>query len=130
MRIQDNIDSNIAWYKVLNDSEQLFESINANIPQIINDHLSRNAYYRNVLAFKKLFYYSRCITFSLTPFGLAVCLSTLGTPLALWAFINLGYRVKTWRRLIIITILPFYSTFMLGFFFFLSAMGVFGLLMS
>ncbi|MDR4947364.1 DUF6044 family protein [Neobacillus cucumis] len=169
MRIQDNLDSNISWYKVLNDSGQLFGSINANIPQIINGHLSRNAYYSEYYGIIELFRFfppviaygfneaitrfvaffgmylllkhyviknegqgiirvAAALTFSLTPFWPSGMLSTLGMPLALWAFLNLRYRIKMWQSWITITLLPFYSTFMLGFFFFLSAMGVFWLI--
>ncbi|MED4224626.1 DUF6044 family protein [Neobacillus cucumis] len=169
MRIQDNLDSNISWYKVLNDSGQLFGSIHANIPQIINGHLSRNAYYSEYYGIIELFRFfppviaygfneaitrfvaffgmylllknyvikngdqgiirvAAALTFSLTPFWPSGMLSTLGMPLALWAFLNLRYRIKMWQSWITITLLPFYSTFMLGFFFFLSAMGVFWLI--
>jgi len=169
MRVQDNMDSNIAWYKVLNSSGQLFGSINSTIPQIINGHLSRNAYYSQYYGIVELFHYfspvvayglnqaiSRFIaflgmylllrkyvikqenhgfirviaalTFALTPFWANGMLSTLGMPLALWAFLNIKNREKTWVSLLTLTLLPFYSTFMLGFFFFLSAMGVFWLI--
>ena len=43
IRIHDNLDSNIAWYKVLKNSGQLFGDIYAVIPQIING-LPRNAF--------------------------------------------------------------------------------------
>jgi len=166
MRIQDNLDSNIAWYKVLIDSGQLFGSIHANIPQIINGQLSRNAYYSEYYGIIELFRFfppvaayglneaitrfaaflgmylllktyvikqerqgfirvAAALTFSLTPFWPNGMLSTLGMPLALWAFLNFRQKIQMWRSFITLTILPFYSTFMLGFFFFLSAMGVF-----
>ncbi|MGZ4160739.1 MAG: DUF6044 family protein, partial [Neobacillus sp.] len=43
IRVHDNLDSNIAWYKVLKNSGQLFGAPNAVIPQIING-LPRNAF--------------------------------------------------------------------------------------
>jgi len=43
IRVHDNLDSNISWYKVLKESGQLFGSIHAVIPQIING-LPRNAF--------------------------------------------------------------------------------------
>ena len=43
IRVHDNLDSNIAWYKVLKESGQLFGSIHAVIPQIVNG-LPRNAF--------------------------------------------------------------------------------------
>lgn len=168
MRIHDNLDSNIAWYKVLNDSGQLFGSVQANIPQIINGHLSRNAFYSEYYGIVELFRFfppviayglnqaiSRffaflgmylllkryvikeenqgfirilsALAFALTPFWPSGMLSTLGMPLALWAFLNIRNRDQTIVSIVTITLLPFYSTFMLGFFFFLSAMGVFWL---
>ncbi|MDR4949323.1 DUF6044 family protein [Neobacillus cucumis] len=168
MRIQDNMDSNIAWYKVLMDSGQLFGPINGHIPQIINGHLSRDAYYSEYYGMVELFRFFppviayglnqaitrfiaflgmylllrryvikeqnhgfirvvAAMTFALTPFWANGMLSTLGMPLALWAFLNIRKHEKTWISIVILTLLPFYSTFMLGFFFLLSAMGVFWL---
>lgn len=165
MRIHDNLDSNIAWYKVLNNSGELFGSVQANIPQIINGRISRNAFYSEyygiveffrflppviayglnqaicrLIAFLGLYlllknYVTKdkkqglirvvaALSFALTPFWPNGMLSTLGMPLALWAFLNIRNHVKTRVSLLTLTLLPFYSTFMLGFFFFLSAMGV------
>lgn len=168
MRILDNLDSNVAWYKVLMNSGQLFGSIHATIPQVINGHLSRNAIYSEYYGMIQLYRFfsseiayglnqaiSRFIafigmylllrkyvikeeeqgvirvgvalTFALTPFWANGMLSTLGMPLALWAFLNIRKREQTKISMLTLTLLPFYSTFMLGFFFFLSAMGVFWL---
>lgn len=168
MRIHDNLDSNIAWYKVLVDSGQLFGSVQANIPQIMNGELARNALYSEYYGMVELFRYfppvaayglnqaiSRlfaflgmylllkkyvikernqgfiivvsALTFALTPFWPNGMLSTLGMPLALWAFLNIRRGEQTIISIVTLTLLPFYSTFMLGFFFFLSAMGVFWL---
>ena len=168
MRVLDNMDSNIAWYKVLMDSGQLFGSIDANIPQIINGHLSRNAIYSEFYGIVQLFHFfpaetayglnqtisrfvafwgmylllkryvikeegagiirvGAALTFSLTPFWANGMLSTLGMPFALWAFLNIRNRKQLGASFLTLTLLPFYSTFMLGFFFFLSAMGVFWL---
>jgi hypothetical protein len=168
LRVHDDMDSNIAWYQVLNNSGQLYSSIKANIPQIINGHLSRNALYSEFYGIVQLFHFfpsviayglnqliSRLIaflgmylllkkyvvkdekaglirigaalTFALTPFWANGMASTLGMPLALWAFLNIRSREQTLVSVITITLLPFYSTFMLGFFFFLSALGVFWL---
>jgi hypothetical protein len=168
MRILDNLDSNIAWYKVLIGSGQIFGSIHENIPQIINGNLSRNAFYSEYYGIVELFRVfpaeiayginqnisrlgaflgmylllkkyvikdkkqgiirvGTALTFALTPFWANGMLSTLGMPLALWAFLNIRNREQTWVSILTITLLPFYSTFMLGFFFFLSAIGVFWL---
>ena len=43
IRVHDNLDSNIAWYKVLSESGELFGAIDAKIPQIMNG-LPRNAF--------------------------------------------------------------------------------------
>jgi hypothetical protein len=168
MRIHDNLDSNVAWYKVLIDSGQLFGSVHATIPQIINGELSRNALYSEYYGIVELFRFfppvvayginqaiSRFIaflgmylllkkyvikeeklgfirvisalTFALIPFWPNGMLSILGMPLALWAFLNIRMHEQTIISIITLTLLPFYSTFMLGFFFFLSGMGVFWL---
>lgn len=44
IRVHDNLDSNLAWYKVLARSGEMFGTVNATIPQIINGRLSRNAF--------------------------------------------------------------------------------------
>lgn len=165
MRVVDNLDSNIAWYKVLKNSGELFGPLNAHIPQIINGELSRNAFYSSFygivilftlfppmvayglnqaitrfFAFLGVYLLLRdhmlsksdfalirvgaAFTFALTPFWPSGMLSTLGMPLALWAFLNIKKRKGSWKSLLTLTLLPFYSSFMLGFFFFLSAMGI------
>ncbi|MGW9103660.1 DUF6044 family protein, partial [Priestia megaterium] len=43
IRVHDNLDSNIAWYKVLAESGQIFGSLHSTIPQIING-LPRDAF--------------------------------------------------------------------------------------
>ncbi|NWN94142.1 MAG: hypothetical protein HLX43_06315, partial [Bacillus sp. (in: Bacteria)] len=43
IRVHDNLDSNIAWYRVLDRSGELFGPLNATIPQIMNG-LPRNAF--------------------------------------------------------------------------------------
>jgi hypothetical protein len=64
------------------------------------------------------------LAFSLTPFWPSGMLSTLGMPLALWAFLNIRNGEKSWKNVAVLTLLPLYSSFVLGFFFFLFAMGV------
>lgn len=164
IRVHDNLDSNIAWYKVLKESGQLFGPLNATIPQVING-LPRNAFgtefsgiqwlyqflspimayalsqaITRVFAFigmylllKKHFvrredaYWIRVwvsLAFALTPFWPSGMLSTLGQPLALWAFLTIRAREATWKEWLTLLLLPFYSSFVLGFFFFLTAMGL------
>jgi hypothetical protein len=165
MRVLDNLDSNIAWYKVLKNSGELFGPLNAHIPQIINGQLSRNAFYsqfygivilfslfppvvayglnqgitrffaflgvylllRDHLLSKSEFALIRvgvAFTFALTPYWPSGMLSTLGMPLALWAFLSIRKGEGSWKSWLTLTLLPFYSSFILGFFFFLSAMGI------
>lgn len=168
IRVHDNLDSNLAWYKVLDESGEAFGSINATIPQIINGRLQRNALgteYSGIvwlhLLFPTMIAYaiSQAITrflafwgmylllkdhflkssgmafirvgvalaFSLTPFWPSGMLSTLGMPLALWAFLNIRSGKAGLKEYLVLTLIPFYSSIVLGFFFFLSAMGIFWL---
>ncbi|MGR3206851.1 DUF6044 family protein [Bacillus glycinifermentans] len=164
IRVHDNLDSNIAWYKVLAESGQLLGGVKAVIPQIING-LPRDAYgtewsgivwlhslfpsmtayalsqtITRVFAFIGMYlllkkhmiradkaYLIRIgvsLAFALTPFWPSGMLSTLGHPLALWAFLNIrgrDYSVKEWLTL---ALLPLYSSFVLGFFFFLAAVSL------
>lgn len=168
IRVHDNLDSNLAWYKVLAESGQITGPVNAVIPQIINGNLSRNAFgteYSLIVwlyaIFPTMIAYaiSQTITrftaffglylllkthflkdqkwmainmgtslaFAFTPFWPSGMLSTLGMPLALWAFLNIRTGERSWKNYLVLTILPFYSSIVLGFFFFLSAMGLFWL---
>ncbi len=164
IRVHDNLDSNIAWYKVLKDNQMLFGPINETIPQIING-LPRNSIGTEFSGIEWLHYLlpsmtaysiSQTITrffaflgmylllrkhfikkeehgfirvfvalaFALTPFWPSGMLATLGHPLALYAFLNIRGRDSKWTDWLILILLPFYSSFVLGFFFFLAAMGL------
>jgi hypothetical protein len=165
IRVHDNLDSNLAWYKVLADSGQIAGSVTAEVPQVING-LPRNAFGTEYTLIVWLYAWfptmvayglSQAITrfvafvgmylllkkhfidkddsglirvgvslaFALTPFWPSGMLSTLGMPLALWAFLNIRKGEKAWSNYLVLTLLPFYSSIVLGFFFFLSAMGLF-----
>ncbi|MEH7885654.1 DUF6044 family protein [Bacillus sp. JJ1609] len=165
IRIHDNLDSNLAWYKVLAESGQISGPVTAKIPQVING-LPRNAFGTEFSLIVWLYYWfptmaayvlSQAITrftaflgmylllkkhfiqddgwgvirvgtslaFALTPFWPSGMLSTLGMPLALWSFLNIRNGERKWTNYLVLTVLPFYSSIVLGFFFFLSAMGVF-----
>ncbi|WP_445491893.1 DUF6044 family protein [Niallia sp. 03133] len=63
------------------------------------------------------------LTFSLTPYWPSGMLSILGMPLALWSFLNIRRGENHWKNYFILTLLPFFSTFVIGFFYFLAAMG-------
>lgn len=166
IRVHDNLDSNLAWYKVLVESGQLTGPINATIPQVINGHLSRNAFgtefnlivwlyalfptmiayaisqtITRFVAFIGMYlllktYFLKderwvainigtALAFAFTPFWPSGMLSTLGMPLALWAFLNIRKGEKLWKNYLVLTLLTFYSSIVLGFFFFLSAIGIF-----
>jgi hypothetical protein len=168
IRVHDNLDSNLAWYKVLARSGEMFGSVNATIPQIINGLLPRNAFgteysiivwlYKlfptmiayalsqamtRIVAFfgmywllkkhflcgeKWLFLQIGCaLAFALTPYWPSGMLSTLGMPLALWALLNIRKGEGAWKEYLVLTLIPFYASIVLGFFFFLSAMGIFWL---
>ncbi|GIN68194.1 MULTISPECIES: DUF6044 family protein [Bacillus] len=167
IRVHDNLDSNIAWYKVLAQSGQLLGGVKAVIPQIING-LPRDAYgtewsgivwlhalfpsmtayalsqtITRVFAFIGMYlllekhviraekaYLIRIgvsLAFALTPFWPSGMLSTLGHPLALWAFLNIRARDFSLKEWLTLGLLPFYSSFVLGFFFFLAAVSLFWL---
>jgi hypothetical protein len=167
IRVHDNLDSNLAWYKVLAKSGQMFGDPNAVIPQIING-VPRNAFgteysiivwlyalfptmiayglsqaLTRVVAFIGMYLLLKkhllpgerwdflqvftSLAFALTPFWPSGMLSTLGMPLALWAFLNIRNGEGTKKDYIVLTLIPFYASIVLGFFFFLSAMGIFWL---
>jgi hypothetical protein len=167
IRVHDNLDSNLAWYRVLAESGQILGPINATIPQIING-LPRNAFgtefslivwlyalFPTMLAYAISQFITRffaflgmylllkkhfltnpewallrigtALTFALTPFWPSGMLSTLGMPLALWAFLNIRKGENGWTNYVVLSLLPLYSSIVLGFFFFLSAMGIFWL---
>jgi hypothetical protein len=167
IRVHDNLDSNIAWYKVLAKSGQMLGPVQGIIPQIING-LPRNALgteysgivwlyvlfptmtaygisqaitrvaaffgmylllKKHLLPDKKWHFYQviAALAFAITPFWPSGMLSTLGMPLALWAFLNIRKGEDIGKSYLILSLLPFYSSFVLGFFFFLSALGIFWL---
>ncbi|MGX6446082.1 DUF6044 family protein [Neobacillus sp. K501] len=164
IRVHDNLDSNLAWYKVLAQSGQMFGDVKAVIPQIING-VPRNAFgteYSLIVWLYSLFptmiayAFSQAITrivaffgmylllkkhflpgerwgfvqiatalaFALTPFWPSGMLSTLGMPLALWAFLNIRNGEDSAKDYLVLTLLPLYASIVLGFFFFLSAIGI------
>ncbi|QCJ43930.1 hypothetical protein FAY30_19605 [Bacillus sp. S3] len=165
IRVHDNLDSNLAWYKVLAKSGEIFGNVNAVIPQIINGQLSRNAFgteyslivwlyalfptmiayglsqaLTRVAAFFGMYLLLKdhfligdkwlsirigsALAFALTPFWPSGMLSTLGMPLALWALLNIRNGERSWKNYLVLTLIPFYASIVLGFFFFLTAIGV------
>ncbi|WP_090761721.1 DUF6044 family protein [Bacillus sp. OK048] len=167
IRVHDNLDSNLAWYKVLANSGQMFGDVNAVVPQIING-VPRNTFgteysiivwlyalfptmiayglsqaLTRVVAFIGMYLLLKkhflpgdkwaflqitvSLAFALTPFWPSGMLSTLGMPLALWAFLTIRNGEGTVKEYLVLTFIPFYASIVLGFFFFLSAMGIFWL---
>ena len=165
IRVHDNLDSNLAWYKVLKESGEIFGSLEAVIPQVMNGNLLRNAFgtewsgivwlhalfptmlayaisqtITRVFAFIGMYLLLRdhflrsdewimisvgtALTFALTPFWPSGMLSTLGMPLALWAFLHIRNGRISWREYAVFSLLPLYSSIVLGMFFFLFAMGI------
>ncbi|MFP7492817.1 DUF6044 family protein [Terribacillus saccharophilus] len=164
IRVHDNLDSNLAWYKVLADSGQMFGGVHAVIPEIIGG-LPRDALgtewtlivwlhswfstmtayaisqlLTRLVAFLGMYLLLRThiirnikahwiaalvsLAFSLTPFWPSGMLSTMGHPLALWAFLSIRENKANWKHWLAITLLPLYASFVLGFFFFLVLMGL------
>lgn len=64
------------------------------------------------------------LCFALLPFWLPGSLSIAGIPLAAYAFLNIRKRTMSKKDWIIILLLPFASSFILTFVFFLAAMGI------
>ncbi|MEH7387183.1 DUF6044 family protein [Bacillus sp. JJ1521] len=165
LRVHDNLDSNIAWYRVLARSHQMVGPVDATIPQIINGELQRGAFGTEFsgivwlhvlfppmvayglsqfitrffaflgmyLLLKKHFLVRTewswirvgvSLAFALTPFWPSGMLSTLGMPLALWALLNIRSGERSWVNWLTLTLLPLYASIVLGFFFFISAMGL------
>ncbi|WP_028609063.1 DUF6044 family protein [Paenibacillus harenae] len=164
IRVHDNLDSNIAWYRVLVRSGEWFGTLNAKVDQVING-LPRNAFgtefsgivllhalfpsmlayaisqtVTRIFAFIGMYLLLRThlvkerdtwpirvfvsLAFALTPFWPSGMLSTMGQPLALWAFLNIRAHRHTWREWVTLGLLPLYSNLVLGFFFFLVGVSV------
>lgn len=163
VRIHDNLDSNVVWYKILAESGKEFAPSNAEIPNMMNG-LPRislgsqfklyvllfnwfdpfTAYTINMvlirfiafigmyLLLKKHLIKGRyslitvgvALAFSLLPFWPFGALSIAGLPLALYTFLNFRNRNASLKDWLIVTLLPFYSSLILTFVFFLALMSV------
>ncbi|PNP94513.1 hypothetical protein BMT55_02770 [Listeria newyorkensis] len=160
IRIHDNLDSNMTWYRVLLNSGNYLAETGSNIPQMLDGVAPRDAFdsqfvgivwlyaiFPTPLAFafsqlitrvfafigmrlwlrdyiikdpsKKYITLFVSVAFALTPFWPSGMLSTLGMPLALWAFLNIRKGKKSIWNWLILTLLPFYSSLILGFCFLL-----------
>ncbi|MBC1734189.1 hypothetical protein IA623_10395 [Listeria seeligeri] len=165
VRIHDNLDSNVTWYKMVLDSGDYTAKVGtANIDQIMDGSVPRDTFdsefvgidwlyilfstpvafaisqlITRVFAFLGLFLWARdylikdkkylaplyfvSLAFALTPYWPSGMLSTLGMPLALWAFLNIRNHKRRIWNVLILTLLPFYSSLILGFCFFLVMVG-------
>ncbi len=162
MRIHDNLDSNVAWYKSMADHGQIVAPFDSVVPQIMD--ASRDAFPSQftgilwlyaifppfgayamsqiiiiVVAFigmycllKRYFIKSKdayliriyvSVAFAITPFWPPGMLSMMGMPLTFWAFLAIRENQASWREWLVLSLLPFYSSFVLGFFYFLAMMG-------
>jgi len=165
VRIHDNLDSNIIWYKLMADTHTLFGNPHSIVPNIMNG-LPRNslgsefdiyvlmfsflspftAYITNqtimrFVAFFGMFFllkhhtlkpYSQffpiiigvSLCYAWLPYWPSMGLSIAGLPLALYAFMTIkNNQTKLWHWLII-GLLPFYSSFILSFIFFIACLGI------
>ncbi len=162
IRIHDNLDSNIIYFKVLAESGQIFGALDAVIPNIMNG-LPRNVYGSEFNVILWLYYFFEpytasvinqtlmrlvafggmflllkshfikeqssewiaigvALTFSLLPFWPSGGLSVAGQPLALFAFFNIREGRQSLKDWLIIILVPFYSSLVLSFAFFIAAL--------
>ena len=162
--IQSNLDSNVVSFKMLAESGQIFGSLDATIPNIMNG-LPRNclgsefnvilwlyyllepftAYVVNItvmhfIAFIGMYLLLKnhflrdekyeiiivgaALCFALLPFWPPGGLSIVGQPLALYAFLNIRGDSSTKKDWLILLLIPFYSSFIASFLFFLFVLGM------
>ncbi|RSL34770.1 hypothetical protein D7Z54_02730 [Salibacterium salarium] len=165
VRIHDNLDSNLIWYKTMVENGVIFASNDTEIPTIMNglprESLSAelslftllfslfdsftvfviNLFLMRFVAFFGMYLLLKkhilthknaslwiiagtALVFSLTTFWPFGGLSFAGIPLVLYAFLNLRNRTSTWKDWLIIGLVPFYSSFIVSFIFFLAIMGL------
>ncbi|HEX7065746.1 MAG TPA: DUF6044 family protein [Bacillales bacterium] len=164
VRVHDQLDSAVIWYKILAGSGEIFSPNDATIPNMMNG-LPReslgsqfklilwlfvwlppfaaytiNAALIRFVAFIGMYLLLSkhvlrnennqfikagvAVCFALLPFWLPGCLSIAGIPLAAYAFLKLRKHEATKKDWLILMVLPFASSFILTFFFFLAAMGI------
>ncbi|WP_240910204.1 DUF6044 family protein [Desulfopila sp. IMCC35008] len=159
--IHDNLDSNIAWFKVLAESDLIFAPSEKHIPNIfgglprvsLGTEFNLNlwlyilfppyiAYVINLFAIHQLAFLGMYILlgryflndtdkhfplirsgvalcFSLLPFWPSGGLSVAGLPIALYAFLNIRHRKDHYSDWLVICLLPFYSSLLASYLFFL-----------
>ncbi|SFL45884.1 DUF6044 family protein [Salibacterium qingdaonense] len=168
LRIHDNLDSNLIWYKTLVENNVLFAPNDKEIPSIMNG-LPREALSAELSMFALLFTLfdpfpayavnlflmrftaffgmllllkkhilpktkagsfisvGTALAFSLPAFWPFGGLSFAGVPLVLYAFLNIRKQKNHWTNWLILILVPFYSSFIVSFIFFLAIMGIFWL---
>lgn len=168
IRVHDNLDSNIVWYKLLAESGQIFSSPNTLLPSIING-LPRSALpsafdgvvwlyvlftpfvayaisqtVMRIVAFIGMYYLLQTfiistdkrstmfiqigvsVCFALLPFWPSGMLSIAGLPLATYLFLTIRqkqFHTSKWCW-ILLFIIPFFSNFILTFFFYLTGVSL------
>lgn len=168
IRIHDNLDSNVVWYKLMADTGTLFSGIHTKIPNIMNG-LPRNslgseldiglliyalfppftAYTINQTVMRFVAFFGMyllldrhiigdrdrywitigtSLAYAFLPFWPSGELSIAGLPLALYVFLRFKERKQTKWDWLMLCLLPFYSSFILSFFFFLICMGLWWLI--
>ena len=167
IRIHDNLDSNVVWYKLMGDTHTLFGGIHSVIPNILNGvprnslgsefdiglilytlfhpflAYTLNQTFMRAAAFFGMYLLLRrhvfmgdedgivigtATAFALLPFWPSGGLSIAGLPLALYAFLNIKNKEQTKWDWLIICFLPFYSSFILSFSFFIGCLGLWWLI--
>ncbi|MEW9677567.1 DUF6044 family protein [Lentibacillus sp. L22] len=166
IRVHDNMDSNIVWYKILAESGHIFTLHDVALPNIING-LPRStlpsgfdavvwmyvlfkpmtaytisqtimrlvAFFGMYLLLKKHFLRNQSTSFiivgvslgfALLPYWPSGLLSIAGLPLALHIFLTIRTSGKSTPvyNWIILLLIPFFSSFILTFVFFLGLMGI------
>ncbi|MFD2923968.1 DUF6044 family protein [Halobacillus naozhouensis] len=166
IRVHDNLDSNIVWYKILAESGQIFAPPGTTLPYTINglprsalssslelmvwlyvwfepftaytinQTMMRFVAFIGMYGLLRYFFRSRqksnliaagaALCFAILPFWPSGALSIAGLPLALWAFLKIREQGKHtpiafW---VVIGLLPFHSSLILSFVFFLALMGL------
>ncbi|GAA0590464.1 DUF6044 family protein [Virgibacillus siamensis] len=165
IRVHDNLDSNIVWYKLLAESGQFF-SMESSLPNVINglprstlaspldivvwlyvlfEPMTAYIIGQSIMRFAAFFgmylllqrkvhqpwiTVGTALGFALLPYWPSGLLSIAGLPLALHVFLNIrghGWNAAKYNW-VILFLLPFFSSFILTFVFFLGLMGVFWLI--
>lgn len=164
VRVHDQLDSTVVWYKILANSGKIFAPNSATIPNLMNGvprvslgsefklwlwlfvwfppfvAYTINAFLLRFVAFIGMYLLlskhilkskqdqfikaGAALCFALIPYWLPGCLSVAGLPLAAYIFLNFRKREARVKDWVLLILLPFASSFILTFFFFLAAVGI------